>query len=64
MAMSREHIVFLSEKEIKDLLNLCRAGLKMAEDSQYFKMLEPGVKSANDKLMEKWTEIKGEDSES
>jgi hypothetical protein len=65
--MSKRHVVFLTEEEIKALANLCRVSLKLVEDdtkrAPYFEELyTSGGKSAFDKLMEKISEINGGES--
>lgn len=51
------HILFLTEKEIESLAKHCKAGLKMAEDSEFFKKLAPELNDVLEKLEKKKAEI-------
>lgn len=59
-----QHLIFLTDEEVNALLNASRAGLKMSDDgSEYFQEMEPALKSAFNKLSEKWSEISDADRE-
>lgn len=59
--MAKGYIVFLTEKEITDVANSCRATIKMAEDgSLYFQKLTEGCHSAMEKLLQKKAEIEAD----
>lgn len=56
--MSRKHILYLTEEEIKALANGYRVAVKMQGHTEYIENLQAGGgKSAFDKLMEKIREI-------
>jgi hypothetical protein len=51
--MGKQNIVFLTDEEIKAVANMCRATIKMAEDSPYFQNLTPEAESVLAKMKEK-----------
>lgn len=56
--MSKQHITFLTEEEIKALANMYRVAVKMAGGVPYVEKLQAdGGKSAFDKLIRKIEEI-------
>lgn len=59
--MSKNHIVFLTEGEMRALLNFARLASQAWEDNPYVQRLQnDGGKTAYDKLMEKILEVKRE----
>lgn len=60
--MSKKHLLYFTEEEIKALANMYRVAVKMGGEIPYLQELQTsGGKSASDKLMEKIKEINGKD---
>lgn len=60
--MSKQHIVFLDEEEIKAVMNMCQATLTMgaqAAEGNFFSLMETEAKTVLDKLQEKKNEFDG-----
>lgn len=56
--MSKNHIVFLTEEELKALANGYRVAMKLAGETPYIETLQKnGGKTGFDKLLEKIREI-------
>jgi len=60
MMSEKQHVIFLTEGEIKALANMYRVANKLVGDDPYVEKLKvTGGKTANDKLLEKVKEING-----
>jgi hypothetical protein len=56
--MAKQHVIILTEEEIKAIANMCRVSVKLGGNIPYIQKLQAnGGKSGFDKLMEKIKEI-------
>lgn len=59
--MSKKHLLYLTEEEVKALANLCRVSIKGFGQTEYIEtLMANGGKTGFDKLMEKIREINNE----
>lgn len=58
--MAKQHIVFLTEQEIKDMLNVCRVVNDFADTFPYFDQLQESSQSVFKKLLAKRAEIEAD----
>ncbi len=56
--MGKQNAIFLTEEELNAVLNACRAAVDLSKiPENYFEQFGPHLKTAFDKLYEKWDEI-------
>lgn len=58
--MTKQHIIFLTEEEIKALANLARVAMGFGEVEYVESLKANGGKSGYDKLLEKIKELSGD----